>query len=447
MKRHLVVGLILLSLLAAVVSAPAAMAGKEIYDLKLAESAAGMDYAFTCTQYPYLLLQYKTSDESGKLVLTGADGLFTGTVPLAHRQTAKQVRVEIKTPSGRSLLTTSEQINKSTKPAARNPEKGAAVKVSGLTLIPGEKQMGFRVSAPGHHQLIVSVSSVMQKAEYVLEEQEDSVFEDTILLPCVNAKDLITVTLKSIKGKELAKASERVLFVPPDVDYVAEEGPLKGVKVCIDPGHQGLQVKAGKVYQYPGSTKRVSGGDSTMAQGTVTLRKESICVLEISYRICRMMRELGADVVMTRWSEEVSVTNMERANYANDQQADYCLRIHLNNSSEGTNNAIYVYGPSNSPYAREALPIEQYRDTAQTILNAMKASTGVQGGIVRMSDQFVGNNWAKMPTFLLECGFLSTPANDWILTTDDYQEKIARGITNGLVAVVEGRLDKFEWHK
>ena len=181
-----------------------------------------------------------------------------------------------------------------------------------------------------------------------------------------------------------------------------------------------------------------------MAQGVVTLRKESICVLEISYRICRMMRELGADVVMTRWSEEVSIPNMERANYANDQQADYFLRIHLNYTSEKTNNAIYVYGPSNSPYAREALPFEQYRDTAQTILNAVKAATGVKGGVVRMDDQFVGNNWAKMPTFLLECGALSTPANDWILTTGDYQEKIARGITNGLIAVVEGRLSKFE---
>ena len=63
-----------------------------------------------------------------------------------------------------------------------------------------------------------------------------------------------------------------------------------------------------------------------------------------------------------------------------------------------------------------------------------------------MSDQFVGNNWAKMTAFLLECGFLSTPANDWILTTDDYQEKIARGIADGLVNVVEGNLSRFEFH-
>ena len=60
-----------------------------------------------------------------------------------------------------------------------------------------------------------------------------------------------------------------------------------------------------------------------------------------------------------------------------------------------------------------------------------------------MNDAYVGNNYTRMPTFLLECGFLSTPANDWILTTDDYQERIAAGITDGLVNVVEGRLSKW----
>ena len=429
-----------------VLSASAATAGEGIPDLKLTETAAGMEYAFTCSQYPYLLLQYKTSDESGRLVLTGNDGLYAGTVPLFYRQTAEIIRIEISTPSGKPLLKTSEKIKSSIKPAVRNPDKNAAKKASDLTLIPGDRQMGFQVNAPGHHQLIISVSSVMQKAEYILDGQGDGFFEDTVLLPCVNARDKVEVTVKSIRGKMLASASERVLFVPPDVSYVAQEGPLKGVKVCIDPGHQGIAMGAGTVYRYPGSSKLAQGGDATMAQGAVTLRKESICVLEISYRLCRIMRELGADVVMTRWTEDVAVTNMERADYANGQNADYFLRIHLNINRKGNNNAVYVCSPSNSPYAHEALPLEQYRDTAQTILNALKDSTGVKGGVVHMNDQYVGSNWAKMPTFLIECGFLSTPENDWILTTDDYQEKIARGIANGLVSVVQGNLVPFEWY-
>lgn len=406
----------------------------------------GVTYAFHDAANAYLLMTYKTSAESGTYVLTGRGGRYEGAVPLRYSQGAKNVKIEIKTTAGRALDRATLDLPSVPKPDTVKADAGAAAKVRDLTLTAGDHSISFQFTAPGHHQLKISVSSVMQKAEYVLAAAADGTFSDTVELPCANRRDLVTVTVRDVKGKELAKAQERTLFVGLDAGKTAESGPLSGVKVCIDPGHQAGQVKAGRVEQYPGSGKRVSGGNSTQGQGKVTLRKESVGVLEISYRLCRILRSLGAEVVMTRWIEDTAVTNMERAEYANAENADYCLRIHLNMSSEGTNNAVYVYGPLHSPYAREALPYEQYRDTAQTILEGMKAATGVQGGVVRMTDQFVGNNWTKMPTFLLECGFLSTPWNDYILTTDDYQEKIANGVANGLVDVVQGNLKPFVKH-
>ncbi len=433
-------------LLCCVSSLGSAAAAKSVTGIRLSETETGVDCSFTCPDYPYLLVKYKTADESGVIVLTGRNGQFEGEIPLPCKQKAKNLKIEIKTPSERLLDKATFDLNDVKAPETRKTSSGAAAKVKDLTLTPGDKYVDYSFTAPGHHQVIVQFSSVMQKGQLIVGEQEDGRFSGRLLLPCANAKDSVTVTVSGLNNRKLASDKVRLLFVPPDVSYVAEEGPLKGVKVCIDPGHQGLEVHGGRVHQYPGSEKLVSGGNSTMGQGAVTLRKESIAVLEISYRICRRLRELGAEVTMTRWVEEVSVTNMERAEYANEQGADYFLRIHLNMSSEGNNNAIYVYGPSNSPYAKAVMPIEQYRDVAQTILDAMKESTGVKGGVVRMSDQFVGNNWSKMTTFLIECGFLSTPANDWILTTDDYQEKIAQGMVEGLQAVVEGRLKKFVFH-
>ena len=445
-KTRLFQSLISLVLLLCICACGSATAAKAVTDIQLSQTDEGVAYSFVCQDYPYLLLKYKTEDESGSLVLTGQNGRYEGEILLPYRQKARNIKIEIKTPSDRLLEKASCNTGTAGTPAAKKADPGAAAKVRDLTLVPGEKRVDFSFTAPGHHQAIVQFSSVMQKGQMIIDGQEDGAFSGTLPLPCANARDAVTVTVSGINNKKLATAQTRLLFVPPDVSYIAEEGPLKGVKVCIDPGHQALQVHAGKVYQYPGSTKRVSGGDSTMAQGAATLRKESIAVLEISYRICRRLRELGAEVTMTRWEEDVSITNMERAEYANEQGADYFLRIHLNSSSEGTNNAVYVYGPSHSPYAQAVMPIEQYRDVAQTILDALKEATGVKGGIVRMSDQFVGTNWAKMTAFLIECGFLSTPANDWILTTDDYQEKIARGIVDGVQAVVEGRLKRFEFH-
>ena len=439
MIRKALIPLLILTLLTAAL--PAAAAGP-VSGLTLRDTPEGVAFDFQCEQFPYLLLVYKTADESGKIVLTGRDGHYAGVIPLPHRQKAGQIKAEIRMTSGKPLTTTAQTLAAGRAPEKRYPEAGAVGKIS-VGMVPGERRMGFSFDAPGHHQAVIRYSSVTQQGEYVLEETGDGHFEDTLDLPFVNARDLVTVTVSSVRGRQLGKAQERTLFVPPESGETAAEGPLKGVRICIDPGHQEVGVKWGRVKQFPGTDKLVPGGDSTMAQGKVTLRKESICVLEISYRLCRRLRALGADVVMTRWTEQESLTNMERAEYANAQGADYHLRIHLNASDEGTNNAVYVYGPVHSEYARAALPFEQYRDTAQTILDGLKAATGVQGGVVRMSDQFVGNNWSKMPAFLLECGFLSTPANDWILTTDDYQEKIARGIADGMVAVAEGRLSRF----
>ena len=423
-----------------------ALAAKEVTGLDLTATEQGLHYTFQCPSCPYLLLWYKTADENGKLVLTGRDGLYEGDVRLGFLQKANKVSVDIKRPSGQTLATGSLPLTPAGVPDKMKAEKNAVNKVTDLKLEPGVRKMGFRFTAPGHHWVTIKVSSVLQNAEYVLAEQENGVFSDELVLPCVNAKDKVTVTVKSERGRQLAQASARTLFAPMEAGETAADGPLKGIRVCIDPGHQELEVFGGRVHEYPGSDKLVSGGNSTMGQGAVTLRKESVGVLEISYRLCRILRELGAEVTMTRWAEEVSVTNMERAEYANAQGADYFLRIHLNVSDRGNNNAVYAYGPSHSPYAKAVMPLEQYRDVGQTILNGLKAATGVKGGVVRMSDQFVGNNWAKMTAFLLECGFLSTPANDWILTTDDYQEKIARGIADGLVNVVEGNLSRFEFH-
>ena len=411
----------------------------------LAETDTGFHYEFEYDA-PYLLLKYKTAAESGTLVLTGDNGRFAGDVRLIQPQPAKKVSVDIKTPHNAAVAKASLNL-RGVEPATRKAEKDAVRKVTDLTLTPGVKSMSIRFTAPGHHQVNVSISCVMQKLHFALNETENSVFECVVPLDCVNARDLVTVTIQNQRNQDMAKASERTLFDAPDPGETAAEGPLSGVLICIDPGHQALEVHGGKVAQYPGSGKRVSGGDSTMAQGRVTLRKESVAVLEISYHLCRCLRELGAEVIMTRWSEEVSITNIERANYANEHNADYFLRIHLNNSSEGTNNGVYVYGPVHSPYAMEALPLETYRDTAQTIVNELVKNTNVRGGVVRMSDQFVGNNYAKMPAFLIECGFLSTPANDWILTTPDYQHRIAQGIANGMARIAQGDLDPFVFHK
>ncbi|MBQ8082175.1 MAG: N-acetylmuramoyl-L-alanine amidase [Clostridia bacterium] len=412
-----------------------AWAAPAVTDAVFEQAETGIRYSFRAESWPYVCLSYKTADESGLVTLVGRDGAFEGTLLLHYLRAAKKADIRLLTPSQKELYRATVSL---TPPDSREParaEAGAVKKIRDITLTPGDRALGFSFTAAGHHALFLRVTSVMQRAEALVYEAEDGVFQGTLPLFAVNARDRVQVRICTLKGMELGQAWERTLFAAPDIGEQAAEGPLSGVKVCIDPGHQALPVGVGRVPLYPGSDETVLSGSNGMAQGVKTLRKESVAVLEISYRLCRRLREAGAEVVMTRWQEEVSLNNLERAEYANQEEADYFLRIHLNASSEGTNNAVYVYGPSHSPYALALMPHEEYTRRAQLLLDAIKASTGVAGGIVRMNDQFIGNNYAKMPAFLIEAGFLTTVANDVILTTADYQDKIARGITNGLIDI------------
>ena len=49
-----------------------------------------------------------------------------------------------------------------------------------------------------------------------------------------------------------------------------------------------------------------------------------------------------------------------------------------------------------------------------------------------------GINWAKMPTCIVEMGFMSNPTEDARLGRDRYQTKIANGLANGIDRYFKG---------
>jgi len=57
----------------------------------------------------------------------------------------------------------------------------------------------------------------------------------------------------------------------------------------------------------------------------------------------------------------------------------------------------------------------------------------VNRGAIQRSD-LSGFNWAKVPSVLVEAGFLSNPAEDRLLATTAYQDKVAEGMAQGVKA-------------
>ena len=77
--------------------------------------------------------------------------------------------------------------------------------------------------------------------------------------------------------------------------------------------------------------------------------------------------------------------------------------------------------------------VQPSQAAGECVLNAVLAATGAKNnGIVQRSD-LTGFNFAEVPTILIEMGFLSNPDEDARMETEEYRDKLAQGICNGII--------------
>ena len=209
---------------------------------------------------------------------------------------------------------------------------------------------------------------------------------------------------------------------------------LSGLKICIDPGHQ-IKGNYNKEQCAPWSddlkTKCTSG-----TTGNFTGVDEYIINLQIAEKIRNKLVDLGADVLMTRQSHEVDISNIERAKMANEYGADITLRIHCNSAASSTAEGIdlFVRGKGTGTQEYLAQSDKDYAIAAD-LLEYICNATGARKRYVHKTDDYTGINWCENTCIIIECGFLSNEKEDKLLNSAEYQDKIAEGIKNYFVSL------------
>ena len=205
--------------------------------------------------------------------------------------------------------------------------------------------------------------------------------------------------------------------------------------ICIDPGHQ----TKGDMSQEPvapGSSEKkfkVSWG----TQGVATKIPEYELTLSASKILKKDLEQMGFKVIMTRETNDVNITNSERAIFANDNNADLVIRIHADGSDDSSTTGASLHIPSqDSQYTSKIYP--ESNECAKLISLQMKQDGFKVNNIYQRSD-LTGFNWSKVPVVLVEMGFMSNPEEDQKMAETSYQEKMMKSVADGAQAYFENK--------
>jgi N-acetylmuramoyl-L-alanine amidase len=222
-----------------------------------------------------------------------------------------------------------------------------------------------------------------------------------------------------------------------DIYYVGKKGsPNRTRIIVIDPGHQ-LKGSADLEPNGPGSDimkAEVTWG----ATGVYTGQTEYELNLAVALLLRDELIRRGYSVVMIRETNNVSISNMERAEIANKYEAAAYIRIHANSWTDSTmRGAMTICQSASNPYPTCAAHYLRSHRLSQLVLNEFCDQTGISKLNMREMDDMTGTNWSEVPTTILEMGFLSNKSDDTLMATDYFRQEAAIGVANGLDAYFE----------
>lgn len=187
-------------------------------------------------------------------------------------------------------------------------------------------------------------------------------------------------------------------------------GALTGITVCIDPGHGGYD-----------------GGAVGRESGTL----EKAINLQLARELKRQLEAEGAGVMLTR-DRDIALAEEGSGRKRRDLQArvdsaagaDVFLSLHMNEYPDRTQSGpqvFYTEGAENSRLLAGAI-----QSSMNQLLSPVRPRSAHSGDYFVLREQ-------TLPAVLVECGFLSNKEEEAKLLSEDYQNKVAQSILQGLL--------------
>lgn len=206
------------------------------------------------------------------------------------------------------------------------------------------------------------------------------------------------------EGEDTSKVNEDEQFDLEDESTIEE----KKFVVYIDVGHGGTD----------GGYKTKSG----------ILEKN--VDLQISKLVSSRLSSQGDISVVVSRTTDTTLSNNERVEDANKQNADVFISIHMTGNNDSTAQGVQTFYRVGADDASDEL--------ATLVQKSVSAYVDLKdrGATPFTFDVLQGNN---MPSMLIQCGFLSNEKEEKKLTNPDFQKDLAEGISQGILSFLDAQ--------
>lgn len=235
-----------------------------------------------------------------------------------------------------------------------------------------------------------------------------------------NYRYILSFPVQSVDGTLMISATDMQKLVDPVLrpKYSERAGTIR--TVVVDAGH---------------------GGHDAGATSAYAVEKD--CNLKLAHRVRALLQKCGYNVVMTR-DRDFFLTLQQRVDIANKTPDSIFVSIHHNSDvTSATGIETFTLAPhgTTSPFARTRRTEDlsgNNQDSENIALataihsRAIRNTRAFDRGIQRA--RFSVLCTIRRPAILFEGGFVSNPKEGVKITTEEYQDKLARAIVEGIIS-------------
>lgn len=150
--------------------------------------------------------------------------------------------------------------------------------------------------------------------------------------------------------------------------------------------------------------------------------------LQVAQKVAKLLKEAGIKIVMTREDDKVPDAKKEdldqRINLINDTNPTLALCIHQNSYPDEKIKGAQVFYHTVT---------EEAEDVASMVQEELRLVDPTNTRQIKENDTYYMLKNTKVPTIIVECGFLTNPEEAEKLTQEDYQNQLAKAICEGII--------------